>query len=448
MFEGPIIPVTFRIGMPILIGNVFNLLFTIVDTLFISMIDSNSTAILSGTGLVFPLFFFFLAIATGISVGIGALVARAIGEDNTSTLTSAADSGLALSISLAGISLIAGLFLGPHILSTLAGSELSQAALKAGERYFIALLPGLCLLLVWQTILGILQGEGLTRYIAISVIVSTLVNLILDPIFIFSLEMGEFGAGIATSLSIFISFIVTLLICQRKKLSAPISAKIWRANTALIKKIVNIGLPQSIGMLGMSVAFLLLNNLVSSINEAAMNAWTLVGRTDQMLLIPGFALSGATITMVGQNFGRKNFKRLKKIFHTNIITGLVTVTIIAGVYNLIAMPLFSLFTDVEEVLKGAVQQVRIISFTTASVSALFVIISTFQSTGKPLPALFITLMRIGAIAVPVAFILAKIVGLGMLGVYIGIVSGNLLILPIAWIWCSKHIDKLNYNSVN
>ena len=198
----------------------------------------------------------------------------------------------------------------------------------------------------------------------------------------------------------------------------------------------------------MSVAFLLLNNLVSSINEAAMNAWTLVGRTDQMLLIPGFALSGATITMVGQNFGRKNFKRLKKIFHTNIITGLVTVTIIAGVYNLIAMPLFSLFTDVEEVLKGAVQQVRIISFTTASVSALFVIISTFQSTGKPLPALFITLMRIGAIAVPVAFILAKIVGLGMLGVYIGIVSGNLLILPIAWIWCSKHIDKLNYNSVN
>src|SRR5512136_2554012 len=86
IFEGPILPVTIRLGMPILISNLLNFFYNIVDTIFISMIDRGSTAFISGTGIVFPVYFLFLALASGLGVGMSTLVARSVGERNMDAL--------------------------------------------------------------------------------------------------------------------------------------------------------------------------------------------------------------------------------------------------------------------------------------------------------------------------------------------------------------------------
>ena len=94
MFEGPILPLALKLSIPFFISNVVGLLYLVIDTYFITLIDRGSTALISGTGLVFPVYFLFLALAMGINIGVSSLVARAIGEKNQPALERAADSGL------------------------------------------------------------------------------------------------------------------------------------------------------------------------------------------------------------------------------------------------------------------------------------------------------------------------------------------------------------------
>jgi Na+-driven multidrug efflux pump len=101
MFDGPVWPVTIRIGAPILLANLLQFCYAIVDTLYISRLDPSSTALLSGTGLMFPLFFVFMAAGSSIGVGVSALVGRVIGEENRSAMPHVMASGLMLVLCIA-----------------------------------------------------------------------------------------------------------------------------------------------------------------------------------------------------------------------------------------------------------------------------------------------------------------------------------------------------------
>src|SRR5204862_49628 len=149
-----------------------------------------------------------------------------------------------------------------------------------------------------------------TKYIGTGWIISNLVNIVLAPIFIFPLKMGVKGAGIAGSISIGIVLIYFASVLFRDKTIIKIQWNIFKAKLSLIKEIVRIGAPVCLMILSTNVAVILLNNLVSSISQAAMNSWTLVGRIDQIILLPAMALGGVTMPMIGQNYGRGIYHRV------------------------------------------------------------------------------------------------------------------------------------------
>jgi putative MATE family efflux protein len=447
MFDGPILPLTMRISIPFFISNVIYLFYLIIDTAFIAQIDRSSTALISGTGLVFPIYFLFMALGMGVNIGVGTLVARGIGEKNQAAIDRAADSGLVIAAVITVISMSAGYLYGREILVFLAGSALTAEAIENGLRFFNYLLPGLGLMLLGNVLLGILQGEGLTRYIGTASVISAVLNVALDPLLIFTLKMGVAGAGLATSLSIAITAVYVLWLFAAKKSAIPIHWNPFKASRRLIGEIIRIGSLQSVGMFSVSVTFMFLNNLVSTIGEDAMNAWALCGRTDQIILIPAFAISGATITMVGQNYGRNNISRVRTIFRRNTILGIALVVLLAAVYNLAAFPLFEAFSSVPEVIRGSVTQVRALSFTFTGVSTAMISASTFQATGRPLPALVITIFRLVLLAVPLSFILVYRFDLGMAGVFIGLGLGNILALPLSWAWAGRHLKHLTFKEV-
>jgi putative MATE family efflux protein len=448
MFDGSILALTLKLSIPFFISNAINLFYLIIDTYFITLIDKSSTALISGTGLVFPIYFLFIALAMGINIGVGTIVARAIGERNQDAIERAADSGLLIASIIAALSLALGYLYSGEILHFLAGSKLSEEAINNGMQFFHYLLPGLGLLLVGSVLLGTLQGEGLTRYIATASVLSAVINVVLDPVLIFQLKMGVAGAGLATSLAIGITAIYVIGIFVKNKSSIPIHWNPFKARRDLMLEIVNIGSLHSLGMFSMSITFMFLNNLVSSIGQDAMNSWALCGRTDQIILIPAFAISGATITMVGQNYGRSNLARVRSIYGWNVIFAIACVCVLAVVYNLAAHNLFAFFSDVEKVILGSVIQVRYLSFTFIGVSTAMISASTFQATGRPSPALIITIVRLGLLAVPAAFLLVHFFDLQMIGVFIGLGTGNLLGLPIAWAWTRRHLGGLSFKSVS
>ncbi|MBU3916045.1 MATE family efflux transporter [bacterium] len=444
IFEGPIMPTALKIGMPIMIGNLVQMLYQGVDTFFISLIDKSSTALLSGTGLLFPVFFIFMAISTSISIGISAMTGRAIGEKNIDAAKHICASGLLIAICIGLPAIAIGFLFKQNFIELLAGSELSSEAIQYGLDYFIFILPALAIMVLVHSFAGILQGEGLTGEIAKAMILSTLVNIVLDPLFIFGLDMGVVGAGLATSIATVVAGLYLIRVMLSGKTTTPITFNITQADLKIIKEVFRIGFPQFVNMATISIAIMLLNKMVGNIGEHYMNAWAIVGRMDQILIIPAIAVGGATITMMSQNYGRKNPDRIRAIYKSNLllVSGLILIAVVF--YNLVAPTLFSAFSSIPEVINAAVLQVRYTAITFIGIGFAICSSSSFQATAKPYPAMVISIVRMGVVTIPLAFLFVRVFDLAMNGIYLSLAIGNLCVIPFAYFWTIRHLNKIKF----
>lgn len=431
MFEGPILPLIARLSLPVLAGMLFQLLYNIVDTIWVSRIDLNDPSFVGGTGLIFPVIFFFMALASGVSVGVSSLVARAIGEKNREVLNKIAESGLIMAIILSIICMGTVYGFGPQIVRAM-GAEGDYY--KHGLNYLLWVTPVALFAFVGNVFFGIFQGEGLMKHMMVAMIIGTVVNIVLDPVFIFALNLDVRGAAIATGLAQFISLIYALSIFAAKKTLVPISWSISNVRLEIIKKITVIGLPQAMGQITMSIAFLLLNRLVVSIDPLAMTAYSLCGRLDQIVLMPSFALAAAMITIVGQNAGRGNLKRADHAVKVGYAAGFVVVFSFAIVMIALARFIYPLFSNIEEVVNYAVRQTYTVELFFSLAVVGIINRSVFQAIGYPMPAFFITLMRVLIVSVPAAYLYVGVFNMGIYGVWFGMATGIVLSFIVSLVW--------------
>jgi len=441
IFEGKIWPVTLRLAAPMLIAQLVQYAYSIVDTIFLAGIDRSATHYISGTGLVFPIFFLFIALGEGLFIGVNSLIARGIGEQNPEKIDNTAESGFVLAFIISILAIVGGIY-ADQVIVFLAGSELSAEAVEAGVAYLRFLVPGLCFISFTRVLAGILQGEGINKYTAMAMVGGTILNIILDPIFIYVLDMKTAGAALATSFSFLFGLLFLIRIFIKNISTIPVHGNIMKAKTNLIKGILKIGMPHSLGMISLSVVFIILNNIVGSISETAMNAWSLVGRMDQLIFIIPISVGGATITMIGQNLGRGKYHRVKTIYLNNSIYAVVSLSLIVTMYVLFSGYLFLFFTDIPQVLDGAILQVRVIAPTLIAVAISIVSGSTLQALGRPMIALSLILIRSGVIALPLVFILTGYFGLGVLGVFIGMAVGNVISFLISFLVTLRVLKKV------
>ncbi|MCX8130965.1 MAG: MATE family efflux transporter [Clostridia bacterium] len=443
IFEGPIASTTLKLSIPIIISQFLAFAYIIVDTVFISMINRQSTAMISGTGLVYPIYSCVINLATGLLLGISSLIARGIGEKNDKVINNAADSGLFLAIIIGAFTLISGLIFGGDMVHFIAGSQLTAETIQYGIDYFNFLLPGMVLLFLTHAFVGILQGEGSMKYLGISIFLSTAFNIILNPVLIFVFGLGVRGSALATTLAIGLTEFYFLYLFLRKKTVIPIRWRVFQASIKQVKEILRIGIPASLGLFSISISSIVLNNIVSSISQEAMNSWVLVTRLDQILIIPGAAIAATTITMIGQNFGRGNLERAQKIFKVNLMLCAAICAGVALLYFITSPGIYSLFSSRPEVVEGCIRQVRLLAFTTIWVAVSMVVSSTFQATGRPIPDLVLVIIRMGIISIPLSLLLIHYAKMEMYGVFIGVGTGNVISFIIALLWGRSYIKKLH-----
>jgi putative MATE family efflux protein len=338
---------------------------------------------------------------------------------------------MVIALVIAGPAIVISVIFEEHFVKFLAGSQLSSEAIAYGLQFYSWLLPGLATMLFMNMFAGVLQGEGLTKRIMAAMVMSTVLNIVLDPVLIFTLGMGVAGAGLATSLSIAIAAVMLLASFLREKSSFPFSLNPLKVKPSVVMEIVRIGFPNFLSMASLAISFMVFNKVVSGIGEATMNAWALVGRMDQIVLIPSFAVGGAVVTMIAQNFGRGLHNRVGKIYTRAILLGMALVSGVALIYALSAPWFFRLFSDVPGVVSLAALQVRVLAFTFVGLSVAIVTTSAFQALGRPFPALFLALIRMGLISIPIALFLVYVMDLKIWGVYISLICGNLAAIPIA-----------------
>ncbi len=440
MFHGNLYGLLVRLSSPILIGMVVQLLYTIVDTFFISLIDKTDPSYIGGTGMIFPLLFFAISIAAGMMTGVGSVVAQAIGEKNQSSLNKAADSALAMGCALALLIMAGGFFLAKPLVKML-GAQGDYY--KHGLTYFLYMLPFTGLMIMLHSVAGIFQGEGKMNRIMIAMLIGTSGNLILDPVFIFLLNLGVRGAALASVAGQLAAFIYVIAqLGAKDNTMTRIEWSLHNISMRLINKIAVIGFPMTLGQMAMALSIVFFNRILIKVDPLAMAAFTLVGRFDQGVLMPVFALSSAMITVVGQNAGRGNFPRIRRAWKSALCISGAVVLFLALVHVLTAPHLYRIFSDAPAVVDYCVRQTRILEF-----SLLFAVIgiigrSVFQAVGYPLPALVLTIVRTLAIGFPLAYLFSLILDMKADGVYFGMFIGNLLTAVIGLFWISSVLSRL------
>ncbi len=446
VLEGSILRTTIKVGAPILVSFIFMFLYNLVNSLFLANIDRSSTAIISGVSLVLPIYNFFMALSTGLRVGISSLVARSIGENNHQKLKDSFNSGLFITIILTVVSLSLFYLFHERIIILLAGKELKPEAIRAAIDYLVYLLPGLGLLLLGQPFIGVLWGEGLTVPFGITIIISNILNIVLDALFIFKFHMGPAGAALATSLSLGLAALYLVPYFIYRKTPVPLSFKTSQINKNSILEICNIGFSQVFSMFSISVAFMVLNRLIGSIGQPEMNSWGLCYRLDSFVLLPLYAISGASLIMLGQNYGNRNWDRFKKIYLSNISYALICMFCLSVLYIFCAPYLFKLFSNVEEVIRGSVLQVRIVTLSFLGLAIEVVSTSTFQGIGRPFAAFWLAAIRMFGFAIPLSYFAVYRLSLGMLGVFISFIIAHIGVAIIAYLWVNKEFNKLVYDN--
>lgn len=444
ILNGPIVLTVVKLGIPILITQALVFLYMIIDTFFISLIDKHSTALLSGVGLVYAIYLIIYNISCCLFLATSSVTARGIGQKNEDVIKRTGDSGLLIALIICVVTYAIGSIFGKDIIKFLAGSKLTTEAIQYGVDYFSFLLPGMVMLLFMTTVSGILQGEGKTKQIGLAATVSTITNIILNPVLIFGFNLGVKGSALATSISIALTVIYYLSFFIRKKTTMQIQWKIFEPNIKIIKEILRIGIPASIGLILLNIAAMILNNVVGSISEASMNAWVLVSRTDQIFLIPAYAIGLTTITMVGQNYGHGNLERTEKIFHVSLLLCIICGLFLAPLYMIFAPVIFQQFSSDPDVIAGCVKQVRMLTFTTIGVSSLMVMQLAFQATGRPMPALINDIIRVVITSFPILlpFLHFPIKDMDPIFIFFG--GGNLIAFIISIIWAWNHFKKLQF----
>ncbi len=403
--KGPIGSTLIKLSVPVLAGQVFNLLYNLVDTWFIARIDTTDPWLVGATGLVFPIFFLFMATMFGISGGISSLVARAIGAGRSAELGKTIESGLALAIA-AGILVLAIFYpTTDYLLGLFGGTDL---ILEYGKSYLLWILPAAPFMFLNAVFMGVLQGEGRTKHMMMAMLSGTLVNIILDPILIFSAGMGIAGAGFATSIGNMASFVYLLVVFLKTGSEVTVEWKWQHVSLPVIAEILRVGIPHSLINFLSSISFIFYNRIMIAINPMILTSFTLYSRIEQFSLVPIWSMMGGLGAIAGQAAGAGDFSRMRQSARTASIMGLVINGSLLALYVLFGNQIFMLFQSDAEVLSIARIILPWMAGGTFVSVPIFMIGTVMTSAGFASRNLALTAIRIYALNVPACAIAAAL----------------------------------------
>jgi len=436
------------LAIPIMFGMGIHTLYNIVDMMFIGRLGGNAIA---GVAFNMPIFFLMLGLTMGLGSGVTASIARYIGENNKENADNSAEHALALAAGIALIFTSAGLLFGNRILVAL-GAEGEILAL--GWDYLYIIIIGLPFMIFSGFFRSILAGEGDMKFPMMVAGLGTILNIILDPIFIFELEeyggigfgMGVKGAAMATvicQLIVFIIFIYMLFVKEHAYITFRL--KDFSPSKVILWDIIKVGLPASMSMIIMAIGQGVFNKILIHYSPQTVAAYQVAGRLDMLIFLPIFAIAGGMTTLVGMFFGAKKIDALNKIVKYGISRAFM-ITLVSSTFVYIFAETFSgWFTQDQEIIDVSVGFLRLLCLMYPLVAIAITSGRVMQGLGKGIPVLVITTVRVLGVSAPLAlyfsFVLDKPVEWNWYAMMIS--TGIAFIIAVSWV--KIELKKLNQN---
>ena len=402
------------LAIPIMFGMGIHTLYNLVDMIFIGRLGGDA---ITGVAFNMPVFFLMLGLTMGLGSGVTASIARFIGDKDKSSADNSAEHALAMAGCIALIFTIAGLYFGEKILIML-GAE-GNILVLAWE-YLSMIVIGLPFMVFSGFFRSILAGEGDMKFPMMIAGLGTILNIILDPIFIFKLEqygnigfgMGVRGAAMATVISqliVFLIFIYMLFIKDHAYIT--FNLKDFVPSKFILWDIIKVGLPASLSMIIMALGQGVFNKILIHYSSQTVAAYQVAGRLDMLIFLPIFAIAGGMTTLVGMFYGAKEIGALNNIVRYGMMSAFIITLVSSSFVYFFADIFSSWFTDDQEIIDVSVGFLRLLCLIYPLVAIAITSGRVMQGLGKGLPVLLITIVRVLGISAPLAlyfsFVLEK-----------------------------------------
>lgn len=400
----PVLKLILSMSLPSMFSMIIQALYNIVDSMFVAQVSEGALTALS---LAYPMQMLMIAVGVGTGVGLNSLISRRLGEGKQNEANNAATHGLILGLVNAIVFLILGLTV---VKPFLAAYTDNPEIYKMGVEYLSVVMIFSFGMFIEMNIEKTLQATGNMIFPMVFMLIGAVLNIALDPIFIFGLgpvpAMGAKGAAIATVIGQITAMIFSIFILFAKKHKVKVSLKKFKINFSTIKNIYAVGFPsiimQSIG----SVMIIGMNAILITFSEVAVAVFGIYFKLQSFVFMPVFGLNHGLMPIMGYNYGAKKKDRLIQSVKYGLLIAFIIMAIGTAVFMLVPDVLLSLFNASEEMLKVGVPALKIISinFIMAAVGIIFT--TFFQAVGKGMRSLFISVLRQLVVLLPVAWVLS------------------------------------------
>ena len=434
-----------KLALPMMLSMLLIMLYNIADSIWVAGLGAEA---LAAIGFITPLFMVLVGLGNGIGAGANSLIARYIGAKNYDQANNAGLHGIVLSVIVSAIfTIIIEGFMVP-ILQFMGAGDTIQYAMDYSYIIF-----GFLFIFVYSGVASaIFRSEGDMRRATIAIAVTAILNIILDPVFIYVLNFGISGAAWATVISATMSCLVmSYWIWGKKDLFLDLSPSNFHYESSMMLDTLQVAIPSTLENIVFSAPAIIINSmLVLAAGTTAVAVYTASMRIVQLSMIPLIGIGTAVLTVAGVAYGAHNHVNLKTAHSYSIKLGFavsILLGIIMFVFSTQIATLFS-YTEASAALSPQIA-------TAISVLSLFVlaiphgIMSSmmFQGVGKGIYSLLITLLRSLILETVFAYLFCFIFGWGLPGIYGGVVFGCFVGGTVGYIWAKFFIKKFTEISI-
>lgn len=446
ILKGNIYKTILTLSFPVMINNLIQTIYNLVDGIWVSKISSVHFA---ATAFVFPVVFFFISFGMGLSIAGTSILSQLIGGNKMEEAKGYSSQLIVITLLSSIAFTIIGYIFSPTIISLMGGTGLFAEYANTYLRITFFNIPFMFMFFNVNSMMNA-QGDTITPMLLSGG--SAIINVVLDPIFIFTFGWGIAGAAWATLVSRAVLAAVGIGIIFSKKNKIKPSFNKFKFDKEKIKKIVNVGLPISFGQTGASLGFIILNGFIQSYGTATLAAFAMVNRITSLVMQPAMGMGAALTAIVGQNIGADQINRAKeafqKAFKLSITIGIIGCVVLL-MFDSQIINFFIQSDDDPSVIQLGLTYLGYISLSMPLMGMFSVFKGLFQGSGHTKYSMAMEIGRLWFVRIPMILLFKQFTNWGSTGIWFSMSFSNLIICIYGYIvyrnnkWQEK-IVKTNY----
>ncbi|MBP6162138.1 MAG: MATE family efflux transporter [Clostridiaceae bacterium] len=445
ILEGPIVPVLFSVSVPLMVTNFINAVYNLTDGLWVAQL---SLVEFSATSFIWPPHYLFISLGIGISIAGTAIISQLIGAGERERAESYATHVFYFCLFIGAFFSIVGYFLSPSIVRWMGATG---ALRESATKYFSILMTGFVFEMVYLSFYAILGAQGKTRVTTRISAISAVLNIVLDPLFIFTriplinllgLGLGIAGAAWATVISQVVRMILGAVAIRSNVNEVRLRLKNTKLTSMQFVRLARTGFPTALGQSSAALGFTLMHSLIVAYGDATITAYAAVNRVNSFIMMPASGIGGALTPLVGQNMGADNRERARD-FARAAFRYITYFTLIGGAAMwFLRHPILSLFiretgVHADLVWEQSLEYVIYSALMTPAMGYFNAFSGIFSGAGYHRYAAFISILRLWGFRLPLIFLFKTFTNFGATGLWISMLASNILIILVGIILYKK-----------